>query len=406
MDPVRFKAVNFLKKLLALAARPSASMTPRLFPCLLLALLALLVGCSPSAEPPVVVSGPVDANAATLLLAPEDLLTLQSSARSIGPVVSGTIQPARRADLRAEVGSVVTQVLKDNGERVRQGDLLLRLDDTSLRDTLGSAEAAARAAAQTLDQAERQMQRLRTLQQQGMTTTQAAEDAELRRNNAQSDLVTARAQVVSARQQLQHTSVRAPFDGVVTERRVSVGDTVQIGRELLKVIDPSSMRFEGLVSADRMSELKTGQSVSFRVNGFPQVLFAGTVTRIDPTANVDTRQVALLVDFADPAAAPKVAGLFAEGRIETGSGEALLLGEGALTRTGSEAFVWRVDGDRLTRIAVRLGERDPRSGDFPVTDGLKAGDRILRRPGDALVDGQKVELVAPGALASSAAELK
>jgi RND family efflux transporter MFP subunit len=321
-------------------------------------------------------------------------------------VVSGTIQPARRADLRAEVGSVVTQVLKDNGERVRQGDLLLRLDDTSLRDTLGSAEAAARAAAQALDQAERQTQRLRTLQQQGMTTTQAAEDAELRRNNAQSDLVTARAQVVSARQQLQRTSVRAPFDGVVTERRVSVGDTVQIGRELLKVIDPSSMRFEGLVSADRMSELKTGQSVSFRVNGFPQVLFAGTVTRIDPTANVDTRQVALVVDFADPAAAPKVAGLFAEGRIETGGGEALLLGEGALTRIGSEAFVWRVDGDRLARMAVKLDERDPRSGDFPVTDGLKAGDRILRRPGDALVDGQRVELVAPGALAASAAELK
>ncbi|MDP0971963.1 HlyD family efflux transporter periplasmic adaptor subunit, partial [Klebsiella pneumoniae] len=78
------------------------------------------------------------------------------------------------------------------------------------------------------------------------------EDAEVRRNAAQSELAAARARVVTARQQVTRTEIRAPFDGVVSERKISVGDTVQIGRELIKVIDPASMRFEGQISADRL----------------------------------------------------------------------------------------------------------------------------------------------------------
>jgi multidrug resistance efflux pump len=68
---------------------------------------------------------------------------------------------------------------------------------------------------------------------------------------------------VQARQQLQRTEVRAPFDGVVSERKVSAGDTAQIGKELVKVIDPTSMRFEGLVSADKVTSVRSDkQSLS------------------------------------------------------------------------------------------------------------------------------------------------
>ena len=223
--------------------------------------------------------------AAKLLLAPEDLLTLQASSLAAGPVITGAVLPEKRADLRAEVAAVVVQVYKDNGETVRAGDLLLRLDDTAIRDSLGSAEEALRASTQAFEQAERQVQRQKTLQAQGMTSTQALEDAEVRRNNAQSDLVAARSRVVSARQQMQRTSVRAPFDGVVSERKASAGDTAQIGKELVKVIDPRSMRFEGLVTADRLGELKVGQAVSFRINGFSDREFTGRMQRIAATVN-------------------------------------------------------------------------------------------------------------------------
>jgi RND family efflux transporter MFP subunit len=313
------------------------------------------------------------------------------------------VQPARRADLRAEVAAVVVQVLKDNGETVKAGDLLMRLDDTSLRDGLSSSEEALRASTQAFAQAERTVQRLKTLQAQGMTSTQALEDAEVRRNAAQSELAAARARVVGARQQLERTLVRAPFAGVVSERKASTGDTAQIGKELVKVIDPRSMRFEGFVSADRLGELKLGQAVSFRINGFGDAAFEGRVERIDATVNTATRQVAVMVAFTASEAAPRVAGLFAEGRIDTGEAQALTVPEGALQRAGELAQVWRVADGKLHKVAVKVGDRDPRSGEYPVLSGLAAGDRILRNPGSSVVEGQAFEMAAPVAQASAAA---
>ena len=332
------------------------------------------------------------AAATTLLLAPEDLLTLTPSRMASGPVITGSIQPEKRADLRAELGAVVLQVLKENGQAVNRGDLLVRLDDTSIRDSLNSAQEAARASSQAFEQAERQVERLKTLQAQGMISMQGLEDAQVRRNNAQSDLVAARSRVVTAQQQLRRTEVRAPFDGVLSERRVSAGDTVQIGRELVKVIDPRSMRLEGLVSAERMNEVKPGLAVSFRINGFPQTEYAGKVRRVDATANAVTRQVEVLVDFSAATAAPQVAGLFAEGRIDTGTQATLMVPEAALLRTGEQAQVWRLQGAQIQRVAVKLGERDSRRGEFPVLGGLAAGDRILRSPSSGLVDGQSARL--------------
>jgi membrane fusion protein, multidrug efflux system len=347
-------------------------------------------GTAPSAA-----SAPVAdaASAPVLLLAAEDLRTVSLASTAGGPLITGSVQPEKRADLRAEVAAVVTQVAKDNGEAVKRGELLMRLDDTSIRESLQSADAGARAASQAFEQAQRQVERLKTLQAQGMTSAQALDDAEGRRNSAQSELVAARGRVVSAQQQLRRTEVRAPFDGVVSERKASVGDTAAIGKELVKVIDPRSMRFEGLVSADRMGDVKVGQRVAFRVNGVEGVEFGGKVQRVDAAANAVTRQVAVLVDFDDAGKAPRVAGLYAEGRIEGSGGAAVaMLSEGAIVRSGQAAYVWRVGKDgKLARVAVQLGPRDARSGEVALKGGLAEGDVILRNPGSTLVDGQKIE---------------
>ena len=344
------------------------------------------------------------ASAPVLLLSPEDLRTVAAGAGGGGSVITGSVQPEKRADLRAEVAGIVMQLLKDNGEAVKRGDLLVRLDDTSIRESLQSADAGARAAQQAFDQAQRQVERLKTLQAQGMTSVQALDDAEGRRNAAQSELVAARSRVVAAQQQLRRTEVRAPFDGVVSDRKASVGDTAQVGKELLKVIDPRSMRFEGLVSADRMGEVKVGQRVSFRVNGVEGVDFAGKVQRVDAAANSVTRQVEVLVSFDDAAKAPRVAGLYAEGRIEGGGGAVPMLAEGAIVRRGDAAQVWRIGKDgKLARAPVQLGERDARSGEWRLLGGLAEGDVILRSPGSTLVDGQKVEFAKAAAVSSAAA---
>lgn len=331
------------------------------------------------------------ANAQTLLINPEDLVTVQGGALASGPPITGSIQPQRRADLRAEVSAVVLQVLKDNGDPVRRGDLLVRLDDTAIRDSLTSAEEAVRASGQSFEQTERQLQRLKSLRESGMVSTQQLEDTEIRRNNAQSDLAAAKTRAVQARQQLERTLARAPFDGVVSERKVSVGDTAQTGKELLKVVDPGSMRFEGLVSADAIGEVKVGQPVNFRVSGYGPQEFAGTVKRINPSANANTRQVEVVVEFVN-GKQPQLAGLYAEGRIEAASKAGLKVPAMAVVREGDKTFAWRVKDARVQMVALELGERDPRRGDFVLRSGLSEGDQLVRNPTSALKEGQKVEL--------------
>ena len=360
---------------------------------LLIVLASALAGCRQGPAAP-----QQGAGTAPLILSAEDLHTVSNKALLSGPAVTGTVQPERKADLRAEIQSIVLQVLKENGDQVRKGELLVRMDETAIRETLGAAEAASRAAAQAHDQAQRQFERMKTLRSSGMTSTQAMEDAEVRRNSAQSELEAAKTRAVSARQQLSRTEVRAPFDGVISDRKVSAGDTAQLGKELLKVIDPASMRFEGMVSADHIGTVKAGQAVSFRVNGYGTQDFTGKVRRVNPAANATTRQVEVLVDFTGQVQ-PTLAGLYAEGRIDTASASGLTLPATALVREGDTASAWRVQDGKLHKVAVAIGERDPRSGDFVLKSGLSDGDRVLRYPGALLKDGQAVQ--APGAAAEA-----
>lgn len=324
-------------------------------------------------------------------VSPEDVHTIRSAALASGPSVTGSVQPERRADLRAEISSIVMQVARENGDYVKRGDLLVRLDDTAIRESLASAEAGIRAANQAFDQAVRQLERATTLRNSGMVSAAALDDAETRRNNAQSDLESARTRAAQARQQLTRTEVRAPFDGLVTDRKVSAGDTAQIGKELVKVIDPSSMRFEGLISADHAGRVKAAQVVRLRVNGYGDQEFEGRVRRVNPAANPTTRQIEVLIDFVDRKQ-PKLAGLYAEGRIETDTEDALTVPASALVREGDKSDVWQVAGATLKRASVLLGERDARTGDYAIKSGVKNGDQILRYPSGTLKDGLKVEL--------------
>ncbi|NHZ89156.1 efflux RND transporter periplasmic adaptor subunit [Massilia sp. CCM 8733] len=366
---------------------------------LVLAIATALSACGKGEKDPA--KDGKDAKPVQLLVAPEDLLTIASNALASGPVVTGSVQPERKADLRAEVSAVVLQVLKENGDLVQRGDILVKLDETAIRDSLSSAEQSARAASQALDQAERQLERMKTLRASGMTSAQAMDDAEVRRNTALSEVSAAKSRAALARQQLARTVVRAPFDGVVSERKVSAGDTASIGKELLKVIDPSSMRFEGRVSADRISAVKVGQPVSFRINGYAGEEFRGVVKRVDPAANEVTRQVEVLVAFAPGSAVPKVSGLYGEGRIEAETKAALMLPEGALVKAGDKAYAWRLKDKTLHKVDLAIGPRDTRTGNYEVRQGLASGDIVMRNPSSTFKEGQTVQL-APGKVAAAA----
>jgi RND family efflux transporter MFP subunit len=231
---------------------------------------------------------------------------------------------------------------------------------------------------------------MKTLRSSGMTSAQALDDAEGRRNSALSDVESAKARVVLARQQMQRTEVRAPFDGLVTERKASPGDTAQVGKELLKVIDPNSMRYEGMVSAEHVGAIAAGQTVRFRVNGYGDQEFSGRVRRVNPAANPTTRQVEVLVDFTGDKT-PKLAGLYAEGRLETETHQSLTIPSDALVRDGDNASAYVVKGTKLQKTAITIAERDARTGDYVIAKGLSQGDQVVRHATITLKDGQAVQ---------------
>lgn len=341
-------------------------------------------------------SGPkpeeTDVEVKVLSLMSADLVKVAQSELSQGPMISGSLQPVTKAELNAEVSGIVTKIMKDNGDSVKAGELLVQLDQTTYRDKLMSAQESERSASVTADQAQKQLRRMQQLNKQNLVTAEILEAAEIKANQASSDLASAKARLVEARQQLERTEVRAPFSGVISARKTSAGDTAQIGKALMVVIDPSSMRFEGFIAADQVGSVKVGQTVNFKVNGYPNQRFSGSINRINPQANELTRQVQVFVELSKQDSL--VAGLYAEGFIDVASQQSVMLDASSIVREGDNTFVWTVANNRLTKTPVTLGARDPRFGTYQVIAGVKVGDDILRHPVGGVKDGIAITLAA------------
>jgi RND family efflux transporter MFP subunit len=325
-----------------------------------------------------------------LSLVSADVLKLQASELSRGPMVSGSLQPVVKAELNAEVSGIVTKVLKDNGDLVKAGELLVQLDQTTFRDKLMSAQEAERSALVTADQAQKQLRRMQSLHKQNLVTAEVLESAEIKANQANSELASAKARLVEARQQLERTEVRAPFDGVVAMRKTSAGDTAQIGKALMVVIDPSSMRFEGYIAADQVGQVKVGQAVNFKVNGYSSQRFDGVIERINPQAAETTRQVQLFV--AINSKEDLVAGLYAEGFIAIANQQSLMVPPSVLVQEGDNHFVWQLTDNKLHKVKVDIGAKDPRWGTVQLLSGVNIGDQVLLQPLGAIKEGATVTL--------------
>jgi hypothetical protein len=144
-----------------------------------------------------------------------------------------------------------------------------------------------------------------------------------------------------------------------------------------------------------MNVIKVGQRVNFRINGMPQtgdqLGSKGIVKRIDGAANPVTRQVSVIVEMSGKDR-PPVVGLYAEGVVETQVKPAIMISESSLRREGDKVFAWVLDGNKISKRGIELGDRDTRLGEWVVKSGLAAGDKVLRNNGSALKDGQPFTL--------------
>jgi RND family efflux transporter MFP subunit len=352
------------------------------------ALLLLLAACGRGgADPGASAGGGVS-------IGPENVVVVARATLSSGPTVSGELVADRAATVRAETQAAVVAIVHDEGDRVAAGTVLARLDDTALRDAMLSARSGVTAAQAAATLAQRNYERSQRLLAAGAIADRDLEAAKSAFDAAQAQLDDARARLTAAQLQLDKTQVKAPFAGVVSQRAVAAGDVVSPGAALFTVVDPGSMRLEATVPADQLGAVAPGMPVTFRVNGYGERTFTGRLTRINPTADPQTRQVRVYAAIPN-AAGGLVAGLFAEGRVASATRDALTAPLTAVDQRGLAPTVLRLAGGKVERVTVEVGVRDDERGVIELLAGVAAGDTLLTGAAQGITPGTAVTVSRP-----------
>ncbi len=347
------------------------------------------LGVSCGREPEV---APVAAAPAAVQIGQENVVTVQTGRIVTGPIVSGELRPAREATVRAELGGSMTAVLIEEGQAVRQGTVIGRIETRTLDDVRQSASSGVRSAESQLALAQREVARTEQLVQAGALATRDLDVARANVSAVEAQLADARSRLAAAERQLGDAIIRAPISGVVSSRDVSAGDVVSPGTVLFTVIDPSSMRLEASVPSDDLSVLRLGAKVEFTVRGYEQT-FTGAIERIAPQADAATRQVPIYVAIPN-VGGRLVAGLYAEGRVVSQAAEGLIVPTGTITTEGDRSWTVRVADGKAERVPVTLGLQDPRTERVHVLSGLSERDTLLRGAARTIPPGTAVQVAA------------
>jgi RND family efflux transporter MFP subunit len=351
------------------------------------ALVATLVGCNgqkpeaaaaPQAETPV-------------SLGAENVLRVAQRKLESGPVISGSLQARRAATLRAEVGGALLEVKVEQGQAVKRGELLARIDDAALQDQLIAARSTARVTGNALEVARAEEERNAKLAEAGVITQRDFDRVKLARQQAEAQVSEAQARLSLIQDQLGRTRISAPFDGAVSERQANAGDVVAPGTPLVTVVDPTSLRLEAAVPAEYASKLQAGTPVDFRVAGYGQQGFTGKIERVNPVVDPATGQVRIYVAIPNSEQA-LLAGLFAQGRVASESREALAVPLSAVDQRGTSPSVLRVKDGKVERATVELGLRDEVAQQVEVRTGLQAGDVVVLGSAKDLAEGTRVQV--------------
>lgn len=278
----------------------------------------------------------------------------------------------RSAELATRMSGTVRGVLVDVGARVREGQLLVRLDASDIQARVAAAEAKVELASRT-------HRRIESLAADG-----AASQAEL--DQVTANLEAARAQLREAQAQDSYTNVRAPFGGEITRRSVNPGDLAVPGRPLLTLVAPGALKVTAELPAHRAGSLAPGTRVTVRVAGVDVPLVA-EVTRVVNALGPGSRTFRVEARLLD-APSSVLAGAYA--RIETrrqGEGPRWIPAD-AVVRRGQLRGVYAVEADTLRLRWVRLGEE--LDGAVELLAAREGRLTVVRRPAPDLHDGRLV----------------
>ncbi|MFN9805830.1 MAG: efflux RND transporter periplasmic adaptor subunit [Betaproteobacteria bacterium] len=332
-----------------------------------------------------------------------DVVALTARPVVVELAMPGSVQALSQATVRAKVPAEVRAVHVRDGDRVRQGQVLVEFDTAALKAQLAERSATLASARANLAQAQRTRQVNAQLVEKNFISQNAFDnaDAALRAQAAAVDV--AQAQLAQTQLTLDDAVVRAPIGGHVSRRHVQPGEKAGVDAPLVSIVDLSRLEVQTQAAVSDVARIALGAPAQVVVEGIGERRFDGRVERINPGAEPGTRSINFFVSLPDQGGLLRV-GMFATVLLRVGSAEPVpALPLAAIRSDAGLDFVWVLAGDRLRRQPVTLGRRDERARLVQVTSGLALGERVLASRFDGLRDGQPVRLVESTSGAGSAA---
>ncbi len=330
--------------------------------------------------------------------APVSVATVEHSPPQAQLVLPGTVLARRSALLSVEVAGVVAELAVDEGDRVRAGDLLLRLRDRPQALVLQAARADAQRAQAAADLATLQERRQTQLAAQKMTPQDSYDQARAQRRQAQADFAAATARVALLEDELARHALKAPFDGVVSRKHTELGAWVRPGDGVLELVETAALRVEFALPQVHYAAVRPGTPVELRFDAVPGEPTVASVSRLIPVGHEAARSFRVRVELPNPQQlyAP---GMSVDVTLPTTADTTPVatVPTDALVRSADgSAVVWMVQGDgdalQATPVPVQpgraLGERvELRGGDLP------AGTRVVVHGNERLRPGQALRIV-------------
>jgi RND family efflux transporter MFP subunit len=357
------------------------------------AILLALVACS--SEPRTVSAAPESVRDVQLLTAQR--VTVPDWLEAVG-----TLQAAQTSQLASQIMGNVVEMRVKEGDRIKRGEVLAVLEDAQPQAGVQRAMAAENAAQQEIaaadsdnSLAEATFKRYQDLYNKKSVSPQEFDEIKARRQAAaarsqlaQAGLAQAQAALAQAQTTFGYTRLRAPFDGVVTEKRADPGTLASPGMPLLVVEDQRRFRLEASVDEGDIHLIQLGQTVPVTLDSVPGKQFSGHVAQILPAADPASRSFVVKIELR--ADAQLRSGLFGRAHIIRGERQAILLPRSALLDRGQVQAIFVLGHDRVATLRyVTVGKAQDEQ--VEVLSGLQGGERVVSAPGDRELGGKRVE---------------
>ncbi len=333
--------------------------------------------------------------AATVLeFLPREVLTTEPVELHQTLALSGSLRAVQQAIVKARLAADVREVVAREGEAVKAGQVLVRMDATEYQARVEQARGNLNAALAQRDIANKTRDNNRALLEKGFISRNAFDNAASQLAVAEANVEAARGALDQVKKLLNDTVIRAPITGLIASRSVQPGEKVSPDNRLLEIVNLDLMEMEASVPTNDIARVVVGQQVRLRIEGLPDA-FSGRVTRINPATQPGSRSILVYVQIANPQHILRV-GMFAEAQLSLlTKTNVLALPQSAIHKDSNGATVYVIDNGKLLKAPVTLGI-EGRSGETPLVEisgGLAFGAQVVRSDMGNLLQGTAVRVV-------------